>query len=237
MKRLLCLVLLTTMPASAAPDASARLFERAWRVYGEAQSLALDYTVTSDSSALPALERGAILWRKPDFYAQTFAYDAGAGHFAADAKQIYFTQVDGVAGRYAWHSLARLGFWNDLPWDVPGHLTLLLRGQKLYGANNWNLRALPSQRIEGVWCDGALLQERAGNGDSIRFWFAHGDGTLRRESWRVALPDGHFANVQTRYFNIRLNPKLERSDFVRAAEATAPVVDPDAVGRALDSIP
>ena len=48
-----------------------------------------------------------------------------------------------------------------------------------------------------------------------------------RESWAVRLPDStQIVQVQTRYFHIRLNPKLERRDFVRADEETAPVIEP-----------
>ncbi len=208
--------------ANAAPaidPAAARLFERAATVYGNAQTIALDYRVTSSSAAISADESGRIWWRKPKFYAQSWTYSGGNGHIAADDKQIYFTDVDGKVGRQSWKG--EFGFWTSLPWPLPGNLEPLLRGQKV-STNGAQLRVLPAQKLEGAWCDGALLDLRKVNGDTIRFWFARKTGLLMRESWAVALPESNqIAQVQTRYFNIRLNPKLERRDFVRAAEETA----------------
>ena len=226
MRNLIALALLLfCAPATrAAPAANpAQLFERAAQVYGTAKTVALDYRVTSDNAALPTTESGSIVWSQPKLYAQTFRYSAGVGHFAADAKQIYFTDVEGKSGRMAWKG--EFGFWTSLPWEIPGNLQWLLRGQKIPMLNA-QLRPLKSQRIEGVLCDGALLDLRRVNGDTIRFWFARQTGLLMRESWAVALPDSNrIAQVQTRYFNIRLNPKLERRDFVREAEESAPLVD------------
>lgn len=211
--------------ASAAPaidPAAAKLFERAATVYGEAQSLTLDYRVTSDNVALPAAESGRIWWRKPRLFAQSWSYSAGRGYVAADDKQIYFIDVDGRAGRQSWKS--EFGFWTSLPYPLPGNLEFLLRGQKI-SMMNARLRLLPSQKLEGIWCDGALLDLRRVNGDTIRFWFARETGLLVRESWAVKLPDSdEIAQVQTRYFNIALNPKLERGNFVRAEEEEAPLL-------------
>lgn len=230
--KIIALALLMLKPAWAAPDvrpAAARLFERAAQVYGGAQTVSLDYQTTSDAPAYPAVERGTVVWAKPDLYAQTFVYAAGSGHFAADADTVYFTRIGGQSGRTPWKSY--FGFWNDLPWDVPGHLADLLRGRPLFSSAmaGLQLRVLPARDIEGIWCDGALLDLSKVNGDSIRFWFARKSGALRRESWSVKLPDGGgFAHVQTRYFKVRFNPKLERADFISNAEAQAPLVDPDA---------
>ncbi len=211
--------------ANAAPaidPAATRLFERAATVYGNAQTIALDYRVTSDNAAVPAAEGGRIWWRKPKLYAQSWTYSAGRGHVAADEKQIYFTDVDGKSGRQSWKS--EFGFWTSLPWPLPGNLEFLLRGQKI-PMMNANVRSLPAQKLEGVWCDGATLDLRRVNGDTIRFWFARKTGLLMRESWAVKLPESdEVAQVQTRYFNIRLNPKLERGDFVRANEEVAPLL-------------
>lgn len=228
------LLLLSSAPVWAAPasiePAAARLFERAARVYGDAATLALDYQTSCNYPQLVAPERGSIRWRQPDFYAQSFEYSAGSGHFAADPKAIYFTQIDGQSGRFGWKS--KLGFWGFLPWELPGHLQILLRGGAFFSASMPNLRVsvLPAQTIDGALCDGVLLDERARNGDSTRFWFERATGVLRRESWSVKLPDcDQFAQVQTRYFNVRLNPKLERADFVSDAEAVAPMgAAPDA---------
>ena len=212
-------------PASGAAPAinPAKLFERAAKVYGAARSLTLDYRVTSDSSAVPVAESGRIWWSQPKLYAQSWTYAAGSGHVAADSKQIYFTDIDGKVGRQNWKG--EFGFWTSLPYSLPGNLEFLLRGQKI-PLGNAGLRALPSQKLDGVWCEGALLDLRAVNGDTIRFWFARKTGLLVRESWAIKLPDsGKIAQVQTRYFNIRLNPKLKRGDFVRAAEETAPLVE------------
>ena len=211
--------------APAANSGAARLFERAATIYGEARSLTLDYRVTSNRPDVPAAERGSIAWRKPDFYAQSWTYSGGSGHVAADAKQIYFTDVNGKTGRTNWKG--EFGFWASLPWSLPGNSEFLLRGQKI-SMRGAILRALPPQTLEGVPCDGALLDLRAVNGDTIRFWFAHKSGLLMRETWAVRLPDSdQIAQVQTRYFNIRLNPKLKRADFVRPDEERAPVVAAD----------
>ena len=217
------MALFTASYANAAPANPARLFERAAKVYGEAQTLTLDYRVTGDTPGVPVAESGRVWWSRPKLYAQSWTYSGGKGHFAADEKQIYFTDVDGKTGRTPWRG--EFGFWTSLPWEMPGNLQALLRGQKI-SMRGAKLRALPSQKIEGVWCDGALLDLRAVNGDTIRFWFARETGLLMRESWAVALPDSDkIAQVQTRYFNIRLNPKLERRDFVRAEEEAAPFVN------------
>ena len=215
----------TATAAPAAKPNPARLFERAATVYGEAQTLALDYRVTSDTPTVPIAESGRVWWNQPaKLYAQSWTYSGGTGHFAADDKQIYFTDVDGKSGRNGWSG--EFGFWTSLPWETPGNLQLLLRGQKI-AMRGAKLRALPPQKLEGVLCDGALLDLRAVNGDTIRFWFARQSGLLMRESWAVRLPDSdQIAQVQTRYFNIRLNPKLERRDFVRETEEAAPVVAP-----------
>lgn len=211
--------------ANAAPainPTAARLFERAATVYGDAQSLSLDYRVTSNNSALPAAESGRIWWSKPKLYAQIWNYSEGSGHVAADDKQIYFTDVDGKVGRQNWKS--EFGFWTSLPWPLPGNLEFLLRGQKI-PLMNASVRPLKSQKLDGVWCDGALLDLSQVNGDTIRFWFARQSGLLVRESWAVKLPESNqIAQVQTRYFHIRLNPKLERGDFVRADEEAAPLM-------------
>ena len=206
----------------------ARLFQRAATIYGAAQSLSLDYRITSDNqSAIPLDESGHILWRKPKLYAQTFRYSAGVGHIAADDKQIYFTGVDGKTGRQNWSG--DFGFWTSLPWPIPGNLEPLLRGQKI-PLGNAQLRALAPQKLEGVLCDGALLDLTKVNGDTIRFWFARKTGLLMRESWAVRLPDStRIVWVQTRYFDIRLNPKLERADFVRPDEESAPLVASDSL--------
>ena len=204
--------------APATNPAAARLFARAATVYGDAQTLTLDYRVTSDSSAVSA-ESGRVWWSKPKLYAQSWAYSAGQGHVAADEKQIYFTDVDGKNGRQNWQG--EFGFWTSLPWPVPGNLEFLLRGQKI-PMMNARLVSLPAQKVDGVWCDGALLDLRAVNGDKIRFWFARSNGVLVRESWAVKLPDSDkIAQIQTRYFHIRINPKLERGDFVRSDEESA----------------
>ena len=222
----LCATATRAMPS--VDPAAAKLFERAALVYGGARTIALDYRVTSDSAALPAAESGSLVWRKPQLYAQTFRYSAGNGHFAADDKQIYFTGVDGKTGRVNWKG--EFGFWTSLPWEMPGNLQWLLRGQKI-PMSNAQLRPLGAQKLEGVLCDGAILDLRRINGDTIRFWFARPTGLLMRESWAVALPDSDkIAQVQTRYFNIRLNPKLERGDFVRESEESAPLVDANIAG-------
>ncbi len=209
-------------PAPAAPaidPIAARLFERAANVYGNAQTLSLDYRVTSDRRDVPAAESGSIVWRKPTLCAQTFLYSGGRGHFAADAKRIYFTGVDGVSGRQSWKG--EFGFWTSLPWELPGNLSFLLRGQKI-SMRDATLRPIAPRKLEGVLCDGALLDLKRVNGDSIRFWFARDSGLLMRESWAVRLPDSaQIAQLQTRYFNIRLNPKLEWRDFVRESEEAA----------------
>ena len=217
--------------ATPTPANPAQLFERAATIYGQAQTLSLDYRITSsDQNAIALDESGAILWRKPKLYAQTFRYSAGVGHVTADDKQIYFTGVNGKVGRTPWKSA--FGFWTSLPWPIPGNLEPLLRGQKI-SMRGAVLRALPSQKLEGVMCDGALLDLKKVNGDTIRFWFARKTGLLMRESWAVALPDSaQIVQVQTRYFNIALNPKLERSDFVRPDEETAPLVAPGSPGAA-----
>ena len=218
---LLSIVALFAAPSRAEVNPANRLFERAASVYGEAQTLALDYRVTSNSSDLPAAESGRIWWRQPKMFAQSWNYSAGNGHVAADEKQIYFTDVDGRVGRQSWKG--EFGFWTSLPWRLPGHLEFLLRGQKI-PLMNASLRALKPQKLEGIWCDGALLDLSRVNGDTIRFWFAHKTGLLVRESWAVKLPESNeIAQVQTRYFHIRLNPKLERGDFVRADEETATI--------------
>ena len=221
------LILLVTVAYFASPSIAqvdpnaARLFERAATVYGDARTIALDYRVTSNSSDLPAAESGRIWWRQPKLFAQSWSYSGGNGHVAADDRQIYFTDIDGKSGRQNW--TGEFGFWTSLPWRLPGNLEFLLRGQKI-PMGNASLRALPSQKIEGVWCDGALLDLRKSNGDTIRFWFARKTGWLVRESWAVRLPDSdEIAQLQTRYFGIKINPKLERSDFVRAGEESAPV--------------
>ena len=221
---LLAVCAIFVVPSRAQNNPAARLFERAANVYGGAQTLTLDYRVTSNSSAVPA-ENGRIWWSKPKLYAQSWTYAAGSGHVAADDKQIYFTDVDGKVGRRNW--TGEFGFWTSLPHPLPGNLEFLLRGQKIPMLDA-RLASLPAQKVDGVWCDGALLDLRAVNGDTIRFWFARKSGILVRESWTVKLPDSdQFAQVQTRYFNVRLNPKLERGDFVRAAEETAPLVEPN----------
>ena len=211
-------------PARADVDpAAARLFERAATIYGDAQSVTLDYRVTSNSRDLPAAESGRIWWSRPKMFAQSWTYAAGSGHVAADEKQIYFTDVDGKAGCQNWKG--EFGFWTSLPYRLPGNLEFLLRGQKI-PLGNASLRSLKSQKLDGVWCDGALLDLRRVNGDTIRFWFARKTGLLMRESWAVALPESNeIAQVQTRYFNIRLNPKLERGDFVRPTEENAPLLE------------
>ncbi len=201
--------------------AAAKLFARAANVYGNARSLTLGYRVTSDNAALPAAESGRIWWSRPQLFAHTWTYAAGSGHVAADEKQVYFTDVDGHAGRRNWKG--EFGFWTSLPYQLPGNLEFLLRGQKI-PLGSASVRSLKPQKLEGVWCDGALLDLRRVNGDTIRFWFARKTGLLLRESWAVALPESNeIAQVQTRYFNIVINPKLERGDFVRAAEETAPI--------------
>ena len=206
-----------------ANPAAAKLFERAATVYGDARSLTLDYRVTSNSSDLPAAESGRIWWSKPKLYAQNWTYSAGSGHVAADEKQIYFTDVDGKAGRQNWKG--EFGFWTSLPWTLPGNLEFLLRGQKI-PMMNASLRPLKAQMLDGILCDGALLDLSRSNGDTIRFWFARKTGLLVRESWAVKLPDSDkVAQVQTRYFHIRINPKLERGDFVRSEEEAAPLLE------------
>ena len=221
----LALVSILAAPTHAAPATNpAQLFERAAKIYGNAQSLSLDYRITSaNQTAIPLDERGTILWSKPKLYAQSWTYSGGRGHVAADDKQIYSTDVDGKAARQNWSG--DFGFWASLPWPIPGSLEQLLRGQKisLRGAVT---RPLPSQKIEGILCDGALLDLRRVNGDTIRFWFARKTGLLMRESWAVRLPDStQIVQVQTRYFHIRLNPKLERRDFVRADEENSPLLE------------
>ena len=209
-----------------APTNPARLFERAARVYGGAQTLSLDYRVkSSDQNAIALDESGEIWWSQTKLYAQSWTYSGGRGHVAADDKQIYFTDVDGKSGRRNWSG--EFGFWTSLPWPIPGNLEPLLRGQKI-PMGGAPLRALPPQTIEGVLCDGALLDLKQVNGDTIRFWFARKTGALVRESWAVRLPEStQIVQVQTRYFNIRLNPKLQRRDFVRADEESAPQLEPE----------
>lgn len=215
-----CVGFATASKAEINP-ASAKLFARAATIYGEAQTLTLDYRVTSNSRDLPAAESGRIWWRKPKLFAQSWTYSGGSGHVAADDKQIYFTDVDGKVGRQNWSG--EFGFWTSLPWRLPGNLEWLLRGQKI-PMMNASLRPLKPQKIEGILCDGALLDLSQSNGDMIRFWFERKTGFLVRESWAVKLPDSDkFAQMQTRYFNIRLNPKLERADFVRSDEEMAPI--------------
>ena len=226
--KLALLALCAAMAASAHAAATdvAPLFERAAKVYGQAQTLSLDYRVFCDAPAWQMEERGHISW-KPGFYAQDFIYARGHGHFAAqtnakNAGTIYFTRTGGQSGRLPWQS--DFGFWASLPWDVPGHVEALLRGRRL-GAGA--AQVLPAQKVDGVWCDGVAVDTGAGQ-DKFRFWFARRDGTLRRESWRVVLPDGGKAFwVQTSYSAIRVNAPLERTDFVAPAEENAPLVDPD----------
>lgn len=228
MKLVLLCFILTMARANAAPvdPGAARLFERATRVYGTAKTLSLDYRVTCDAPALQMEESGRVCW-KPGFYAQEFRYARGRGHFAADADTVYFTRTDGASGRYAWKSF--FGFWNSLPWPVPGHLAQLLRGQKLLGGAG-RTKVLPAQTIEGVPCDGVWVDLGAGQ-DKFRLWFARRDGTLRRESWLVVLPDiGQTVWVQTRYSALHIGAPLERADFITPAEVAAPLVDPDALG-------
>ena len=214
------LVLATSTPA--------KLFERAATIYGNAQSLSLDYRITSNNqAAIPLDERGQIRWSKPKLYAQSWTYSGGRGHVAADDKQIYSTDVDGKTARQNWSG--DFGFWSSLPWPLPGNLEFLLRGQKI-SMRGAVTRPLPSQKIEGVWCDGAMLDLSRVNGDTIRFWFARKTGLLVRESWAVRLPDStRIVQVQTRYFDIRLNPKLERADFVRPDEESARLVASDSL--------
>ena len=217
-----CALFAANARAQVNPNA-AKLFERAANVYGGAQTLTLDYRVTSNSSDLPAAQSGRIWWSRPKLYAQSWTYTAGSGHVAADDKQIYFTDVDGKTGRRIW--TGEFGFWTSLPYPLPGNLEFLLRGQKI-PLGNASLRPIQAQKLDGVWCDGALLDLSKANGDTIRFWFARKSGLLVRESWAVRLPDSdQVAQLQTRYFNIRLNPKLKRSDFVYGDEETAPLFD------------
>ncbi len=217
----LAFTLILAIPIQAAPATNpAKLFERAATIYGDAQSLSLDYRITSDNqAAIPLNERGQILWSKPKLYAQSWTYSGGRGHVAADDEQIYSTDVDGKSARQNWSG--DFGFWTSLPWPIPGNLEFLLRGQKI-SMRGAVTRPLAPQKLEGILCDGATLDLRRVNGDTIRFWFARKTGLLMRESWAVWLPDStQIVQVQTRYFNIRLNPKLERRDFVRAEEETA----------------
>ena len=224
-RAVLAFTLSFALPTQAAPALkAAKLFERAATVYANAQSLSLDYRITSDNqTAIPLDERGQILWSKPKLYAQSWTYSGGSGHVAADDKQVYSTDVDGKVARQNWSG--DFGFWTSLPWPIPGNLEQLLRGQKI-SMRGAITRPLASQKIEGIMCDGALLDLRHVNGDTIRFWFARKTGLLMRESWAVRLPDSaQIVQVQTRYFNIALNPKLERRDFVRAGEETAPLLE------------
>ncbi len=221
----LAFTLILVAPTQAAPAINpAMLFERAATLYGNAQSLSLDYRITSDNqTAIPLDERGQIRWSKPKLYAQNWTYSGGSGHVAADDKQSYSTDVDGKSARTPWSG--DFGFWTSLPWPIPGNLEQLLRGQKI-SMRGAVVRTLPPQKIEGVMCDGALLDLRRVNGDTIRFWFARKTGLLVRESWAVRLPDStQIVQVQTRYFNIRINPKLKRRDFVRADEEAAPLFE------------
>ena len=226
MRKLLILVaaIFCLVPAAKAEVdlTSAKLFERAATIYGSARTLTLDYRVTSNSRDLPAAENGRIWWSQPKLFAQNRITVSGSSHVAADDTQIYFTNVDGQVGRQSW--CGEFGFWTSLPWPLPGNLEWLLRGQKI-SMMNASLRPLKSQKLEGILCDGALLDLSKSNGDTIRFWFARKTGFLVRESWAVRLPDSdEIAQLQTRYFNIRLNANLERSDFVRSSEETAPIV-------------
>ena len=234
MKRLICVIatlILSSARAQSAPKAeinpaAAALFERAERAIGAAKTLVFDYQIASNAPAYPA-ESGHIQWQTgaATLLSQTFVTTAGTGHIFADAITIYYTRFDGHSGRYPWKS--RLGFWGALPWQMPENLERLLRGSKIYASSTPALRLqiLPAQTVEGVLCDGALLDESASGGDQTRFWFERKSGLLRRESWTVNLPASPTKVwVQTRYTRAQINAVIAPDSWASSAERAAPLL-------------
>ena len=233
MKRLICVLgalITASTPVQSAPKtevdpAAAALFERAERTIGAAQTLTFDYQIRSNAPAYPP-ESGHIQWQTgaATLLSQTFVTTAGTGHVFADAITIYYTRFDGQSGRYPWKS--RLGFWGALPWQMPENLERLLRGRKIYATSTPGLRLqiLPAQTVEGVLCDGALLDETASGGDQTRFWFERATGLLRRESWTVNLPESPVQVwVQTRYTRAQINAVIAPDSWASSAERAAPM--------------
>ena len=231
------------VPASAVEPAAARLFERAAQVYGGARSLSFDYQVRVSTGE--KAERGSIKWARPSLYSvDQIQANGGKGHAASDGELMYVTSPKGQQARFALPEGRT--YLQVLGTDPPlYYFDEFVRGinplkTSVHDALVASIKALPAQKIDGATCDGLIIQFKTPNplydgmaSGSIAMWFDHKSGLVKRQNWSFSLEESPetVSTTTTDYTQVKLNPTLKKSDFIRAGELKAPVTEiPQAPG-------